>query len=274
MSDAPGWLIESMAKHLPPSGATLRLLDIGGAAAAHLAGRRDDLIVTSLQRTHDSASTPDESMDAVTVVGALTSDLLAAGLRILRPGGRLIVVDADGQPDAGHVQTLEAAGYVRILVERPAESPDGSGVLLRGEKPHTTADTLARIRVASTRDDVLTDLDSYPGRYLHLLIRQSPNKPVWALREDEILTWQAIALLLPEGTALLAFSSLAKAVAFMQPAVLAGHIRDVNKVGRFSRETVQTWHTRLILNPPDVILTQYTQSLLVIDPATAETPDE
>ncbi|MDX2136615.1 MAG: hypothetical protein SF123_00850 [Chloroflexota bacterium] len=273
MSDTPGWLIDSMTKHLPPSGATLRLLDIGGAAGEHLTARRGDLDITAIQ-VIDAASIADDSMDAIAVVGVLSPSLLSAALRILRPGGRLIAVDAEGQPDAAHVQTLEGAGYVRILVERPAESPDGSGVLLRGEKAHTSADTLARIRVASARDDVLTDLSSYPGRYLYLLIRQSPNKPVWALRDGEILTWQAVMLDLPSGAMLLAFSSLAKAVAFMQPAILAGRIRDVNKVGKFSRETAQGWETSLLLNPSDEILARYTQSLLPIDPATAESPDE
>jgi len=274
VSDAPGWMFDALAKHLPPSGAMLRLLDIGGAARDHLTARRGDLDITVIQTSDDTTSIPDDSVDAITVVGAVSPALLAAALRILRPGGRLIAVDAAGQPDAAHVQTLEGAGYVRILVERPAESPDGSGVLMRGEKAHTSADALARIRVASSRDDLLTDLNSYPGRCLYLLIRQSPNKPVWALREGERLLWQAVTLMLPDGAALLAFSSLAKAVAFMQPAILAGRIRDVNKVGKFSRETAQRWETGLLLNPPDAILTQYTQFLLSIDPATAETPDE
>ena len=46
---------------------------------------------------------------------------------------------------------------------------------------------------------------------------------------------------------LLAFSSLPNAVAFMQPAVIAGTIKDVNKVAKFSRATAQDW--RVLINP-------------------------
>ncbi|MCA9907939.1 MAG: hypothetical protein KC519_04760, partial [Anaerolineae bacterium] len=124
------------------------------------------------------------------------------------------------------------------------------------------------------RDDLLTDLNRYPGRYLYLLIRQTPNKPVWALREGETLAWQAVALTVDDQTALLAFSSLAKAVAFMQPAVLADHIRDINKVGKFSVQTAHTWALPLLLNPDPALLAAYPQTLLTFDPATAEQPDE
>ncbi|MBE0691144.1 MAG: hypothetical protein IH587_13575, partial [Anaerolineae bacterium] len=134
--------------------------------------------------------------------------------------------------------------------------------------------TLARIRVAARHDDLLTDLDGYPGRYLYLLIRQTPNKPVWALRPGEALEWRAAALTIEGQTVLLVFSSLAKAIAFMQPAVLAGHIRDINKVGKFSVQTARAWKLSLLLNPDYALLADHPQTFLAIDPATAEQPDE
>lgn len=261
-----------IAKHLPPSGATLSVLDLGGAIGGALAALRADLDVTAAAADPAGWAVADDSIDAVVVFGQqLSPTLLQAALSALRPGGRLIALDPDGLPSAEQVETLTAAGYTRILVESAQAS---GGVLLRGEKAHTTADTLARIRVAAGRDDLLTDLNRYPGRYLYLLIRQTPNKPVWALRDGEALAWRAVALTVDDQTVLLAFSSLAKAVAFMQPAVLAGQIRDINKVGKFSVQTAHAWALPLLLNPDSGLLAEHPQTLLTIDPATAEQPDE
>lgn len=47
----------------------------------------------------------------------------------------------------------------------------------------------------------------------------------------------------------MAFTSLVKAVAFMQPAVLAGLIHDVNQMGKFRRETVEAWGRPVLVNP-------------------------
>src|SRR5262249_6389829 len=146
------------------------------------------------------------------------------------PGHRLVV-------------TLENAGYTRILVEPLS---DQGGVLMRGEKPHTTPDTMERIRQVAVRD-AESDLSTYSGRYVHLLIQQTPNKPAWKLQPGEKIEWRALALAQPSvgadetGRVALAFSSLPKAVSFMQPAVVAGAIRGVNKVAKFSRETAQGW---------------------------------
>ncbi len=71
---------------------------------------------------------------------------------------------------------------------------------------------------------------------------------------------------------LLAFSSLPNAVAFMQPAVIAGSLKDVHKVAKFSRTTAQTW--RLLINPAADVLSGREIVLVPIDPALAETPDE
>jgi hypothetical protein len=257
--------IEAMAKHLPPSGALLRLLDSGGQTGAALRHLRPDLEIALT--AEDEAS-----VDAITALDLpLDSAWLAGALRLLRPGGRLIIVQMQGAPSSDQVATLEQAGYVRILVEPALET---GGVLIRGEKAHTTEDTLARIRVAAERDDGYADLAHYPGRFVHVLIRQSPNKPAWALREGEAIEWRAAALDRGEASALIAFSSLSKAVAFMQPAVLAGRIRDIHKVGKFSVQTAQTWGLPLLLNPSDTLLIDAALTFFAVDPASAERPDE
>jgi hypothetical protein len=194
--------------------------------------------------------------------------------RALRPGGRLIVIDVTAAVEQGQVVRLEQAGYTRILVEPLPETPPGA--LMRGEKPHMTSDTLARIRASAQSDDLLTDLSTYPGRYVFLLIHQTPNKPVWSLREDEKLIWHAVTLASeqPAEPVLIAFSSLSKAVAFMQLAVLAGRIRDVNKVGKFRVETVRAWSLPLLLNPDDTVLRDRAQALLPVEAASAERSDE
>jgi len=75
-------------------------------------------------------------------------------------------------------------------------------------------------------------------------------------------------------TVLLAFSSLPKAVEFMQPAVLAGHILDVNKVAKFAWGVVQALPYPIMLNPSDEIFDTQPVVFVAVDPATAEAPDE
>src|SRR5690606_40606466 len=117
--------------------------------------------------------------------------------------------------------------------------------LFRSEKPHTAQRTIDRIAQVAGRDAAV-DLERYTGRYVHLLIRQTPNKPVWAMQPEDVIEWQAAAITGADGPALLAFSSLPKAVAFMQPAVVQGLIRDVNKVGKFRREVARSWTVPLL----------------------------
>lgn len=269
MSDARR-LIGAMARHLPPSASALRLLDLNGAAGAVLAPARDDLLLVSVTGFQWDVETG--SADAVTIVDVpLLPDLLAEALRALRPGGRLIALEAGGEIGSDRVVALEAAGFTRILVEAALEDDERAGVLMRGEKPHVTSDTHARIQVAAQLDRA-SEFEHYTGRYVYLLIRQMPNKPAWALAPDEAVTWEAVAVEQGGTLTLLAFSSLPKAVAFMQPAVLAGTIRDVNKVAKFRRERLSD--RAALLNPA---LEQVSGAAVVavsVDPTAAETPDE
>ena len=160
---------------------------------------------------------------------------------------------------------------MRILVE-PAL--DELGVLIRGEKPHVTADTLERIQSVAQADTDSLDLNGFKGRYVHLLIQQRPNKPVWKLTKGEKLSWRAAAISRDPTPILLGFSSLPKAVAFMQTAVLEGIIRDINKVGKFSKATAHNWDWDIILNPTPESVRREQITTVDIDPATAEAPDE
>lgn len=263
-------LTEAMVKHLPPSASQLSLLDVNGKAREILEKHRPDLAITVVEGSEWGV--PPQAFDAVTAFDDdLRGDLLDAALNALRPGGRLIVMSTTGDPGEHQVKTLEQYGYTRILVETGAECPLPVGVLMRGEKPHVTEDNNARVRVAADQDDDAQTLDVFRGRYVLLLIRQTPNKPAWAIRADEPVTWEAVTL---DG-ALLAFSSLPKAVAFMQPAVLAGKIQDVTKVAKFSKDTARAWPLPVRLNPaPDILSDGVTVDTLTVDPDSAETPDE
>jgi len=201
----------------------------------------------------------------------LSGALLQACLTALRPGGRLIALQSRGAVSEDHLRQLRDHGYVRILVE-PAL--DELGVLIRGEKPHATADTMARIQAVARADADTLDLKRFRGRYIHLLIQRQPNKPVWQMTPGEPIAWRAAAFQRESKPSLLGFSSLPKAVAFMQPAVLGGFIADVNKVGKFSVETAAAQEWNISLNPTPDSLTGETLTFIDIDPALAEAPDE
>jgi SAM-dependent methyltransferase len=265
-------LITAMAKHLPPSASALNLLDVGGETGTILASLRSDVVVIPASLAANTWQFAPDSMDALTLYDMLPdAALLAAGLRVLRPGGRLIIVNPASHFDEKYGHQLETAGYTRILVE-PAL--DDSGVLIRGEKPHTTLDTLARVHIVADRDADATPLSAYNGRFVHLLIQQTPNKPVWKLAPDEKITWHAAAVVVENETHLLAFTSLPKAVSLMQPAVVQGIIRDVNKVAKFSKATAQTWAMPVLLNPTLDQLRHNPILFVPIDPASAEVSDE
>ena len=169
------------------------------------------------------------------------------------------------------VAILESADYVRILVQPATEA---GGVLIRGEKPHITANTLERIQTVSTQDDDSVDWSEFRGRYVHLLIRQTPNKPVWKLSPDETIEWQAVTIQQDGNTSLLGYSSLPKCVEFMQSAVMAGWVQDVNKVGKFKKEVIQDLELAILINPTLDDVSAHPATWLPIDPNFAEAPDE
>ncbi|GAB4520141.1 MAG: hypothetical protein OHK0046_29950 [Anaerolineae bacterium] len=274
MSRLTRLMIEAMAKHLPPSTAQLRLLDVNGETGAVLTELRQDVEVQAVPG-QGWENVPPESVDAVVAYDYVLNDaFLSRAQSALRPGGRLIVVNSRGEVSEAIGQRLEDSGYTRILVETAVECPLPTGVLMRGEKPHTTDDTLARIQQVAGQEANMLDLASYKGRYVHLLVVETPNVPVWRRVEGTVIQWQAAALTIAGETVLLAFSSLPKAVSFMQPAVLANRIQDVNKVGKFSREAAQHWPQRVLLNPELHVLDGATVAFIPVDATTAETPDE
>ena len=262
-----------MAKHLPPSASTLHLLDLDGISGEILSEWRDDLEIHPLPPAEISqCSFCSNSLDAAVAYDIeLTSDLLDLVLDGLRPGGRFIALQSRDSVSESHPRQFSDQGYVRILVE-PAL--DGLGVLLRGEKPHVTADTLDRIQSVAQADSDSLDLEQYRGRYLHLLIQQQPNKPTWKMTPADSISWRAIAIERESEPILLVFSSLPKSVGFLQPAVLAGVIQDVNKVGKFSRATAADWAWKSILNPTLESVRHQTFVTVGIDPSTAEAADE
>ena len=271
-------MIEAMAKHLPPSASRLRLLDVNGEAYPVLRQLRADLdAVSVLGQVDQWPPIEPGSADAVLAYAyALNDAFLAAALDALRPGGRLIVVQPRGQVSGAPGVRLEGAGYVRILVEQAISNGDGGGVLIRGERAHTTADTLARVRLVAENDGELMTLDDYAGRYLHLLVRQTPNLPPWKRQPDQVLEWKAVAVRASGDSepVLLAFSSLPRAVSFMQPAVMASALYDINKVAKYRRQTVAGWSNPLLINPTLALLDDVDVILLPVDPAAAEAPDE
>ena len=265
--------VSVMAKHLPPSASTLRLLDIDGRSGAMLAETRPDISLRRLPAAElPQADLASGSQDAIVAYDIPLCDIpLDAALKALRPGGRFIAVHSRGRVSENLGRTLEKNGFVRILVE-PAL--DDLGILIRGEKPHVSAQTAARIRAVADADGNALTLESYRGRFVHLLIQQRPSKPAWQLEANESLTWRAAAIEKDGQTFLLGYSSLPKAVAFMQPAVLAGLIRDVNKVAKFNLATARAWPWGLLLNPSLAALQGADLIYLTIDPASAEAPDE
>ena len=201
----------------------------------------------------------------------LSEPLLKSCLSALREGGRLIALQPRGAVNERHWRLLQDHGYVRMLIE-PAL--DELGVLIRGEKPHATTDTRARIQSVAHGDGDALDVAHFRGRYFHLLIQQHPNKPVWKLAPGEEIAWRAAAIRRDSTPVLLGFSSLPKAVGFMQPAVLAGFISDINKVGKFKVERARALEWSIILNPTLDSLRSQALAFVDIDPSLAEAPDE
>lgn len=256
-------------KQLPPSGAQLLALDVGGRLAS-LKELRPDVRFTPVSL--NPADWPPALLGADAVAAwdvRLTPALLEAAWRVLRPGGRLIVANPLQRFDTRYGATLTNTGFVRLLIEPLSEA---GGLLLRGERPHTSSDTTARIRTVASADSPAQTLETYRGRFVHVLVYQTPNLPPWKLAPGTVVTWQAVTT---QGVPprLLVFSSLPKAVAFMQPAVLQGRLSGVNKVPKYRREVVMSWRCEVAFNPT---LDELKDDLarLTIDPALAEVPDE
>jgi SAM-dependent methyltransferase len=261
-------------RHLPPSASELRLVDAGGGVGAALANERADLAVLGAAGADGLARLPEASADAVTFLGAAEDALREQALRVLRPGGRFIAIDPAGKPSAEHVAALERAGFTRVLVEAAVVEPQAQGVLMRGERPHTTADTLARVEGVAGRDAAFTDWSAFRGRYVHVLVRVMPDKPDWTRAPDEPVQWLAAAVEQEGRPALLAFSSLPNAVAFMQQAVLAGALPGINKVGKFTRAEAEQWPQTLLFNPAPAVLSGGRALTVPLDPARAVTGEE
>lgn len=345
--------VHEMARHFPPSGATLRLLDIGcgpANSALELLRLRPDVCIIGLDRSRGmlrqaqqvvriaseggrvqlaeadacQLPLPANSLDAITahsVYYLLSPEakpaFLTEALRVLRPGGRLIMLDPAAIPYplsvihrapraalsvlAWHAvsrtherltpqsiaRTLGTAGFARVLGERAVE---GCGVLSRGEKPfinqtpvERTADVAALDEDSATTNlqiiHPVTGFDQVRGRNLFLLIQQTPNKPVWTLKPGELITW-GVATASDNGVPVaLAFTSLPKAVAFMQPAVIAGVLIGINKVAKFDRSVAARWDFPIVLNPTLDALRESSRyklpgALIGIDPQTAVTGEE
>ena len=265
--------VMAIAKHLPPSAARLQLVDIGRDSARILGEQRADLEIHPLPaKGLHLAKLPADSVDAVVACDIeLTAALFKSIREMLRPGGRFIAVLPTAQVSKSYVTCLEEHGYARILVEAAV---DGLGVLIRGEKAHHHQHTWRRIQAVARVDDDLLDLRLFKGRYVHLLIRQRPNKPVWKLGAGEKIRWHALAIQRGDDKILLAFSSLPKAVGFMQPAVAAGDIYDINKVGKFDKAQALDWRWSAILNPKADAIHQQRLAFVEIDPTAAAAPDE
>ena len=263
--------IESMAKHLPPSASTLRLLDVGAVAGETLHTIRQDIDAIPVSWNAEDWDVPSGSADAIMAYDRyLDPYFLEKSLDILRPGGRLIVTLPHEIALRSFGWRLERFGYTRLLVEYISGS---KGVLIRGEREHTTPDTLARIKSTARRDIQMSDLNTYTGRYLYLLIQQTPNLPPWKLNPRERIRWDAVAIDY-DTPAFLAFSSLPKAVSFMQPAVLSGRIRDVHKIPKFSMEAAHHWHYYVMINPSLEDIADYDITSIEVQPDSAEAPDE
>jgi hypothetical protein len=231
------------------------VLALDSAAAGELEPAAADLQLVSPARVRfDPAALPfrDAAFDGL-VAARLIVSALPALARALRPGGRFIAL-VPIQAPADWLARLAQAGFVHLY----AESGAGSA-LVRGERPPEAArpvDRLAALagagsaagslRVVKPRAGDLAGL----GRHVHLLIAQSPNRPPWQVEPGERLEWRT-PIWSASGQAAVApaFSSLVKAVQFMQAAVLAGAAPGINKIGKFPAAAAQDWPFHLAINP-------------------------
>lgn len=294
-------MIREVIKHLPPSGEHLQLVSIGLPHLALLIRRyRPDVRVTP---SHDIQLVSSDSVDAIIADGTAP---LTECRRILRFGGRLIVLVAAGsgkaykfsnprlaltlyhlqrapapQPNlAAAAKPLEQAGFSRILAEN---IHNNRLILIRGEKPYPLGTpTLARSASISQNYAILNVINGHlwheiKARFVFLLIRQTPNQPIWHDSRD-MLKWEAVGITLVTGeTIVFAFTSLPQAVSFMQRAVLGQLIEGVNKIPKFRLTTAVEWAFPAWVNPSFEDLQSIEMTAITtipIEPTTAEEPDE
>lgn len=219
------------AKHLPPSAALPVVLALDSQAEQACDPERVTLAAA-------------DAGDVDAILAYHWPEPLPALHDRLRPGGRLILILSDTTTDLAEgvtrLDALQAGGFIHCLIE---SQPEG-GWLCRGERP--PAEQVATRLLTLAAGGALVDASPRV-----VLIRQTPNKPVWRLQPDERLVWEAATVIDPVtgAPALLVFSSLIKAVAFMQPAVLTGFLVDINKTARFAADRIAAWELPVILNP-------------------------
>lgn len=234
------------AKHLPPSAGAPRVWVVGGTP--------------DLPPNLDLRPTPEPNLDAV--VGWATPDRVPDLAALLRPGGRLILAAPPTHTAPSLLHALQTAGLIHALVE---DHP--TGTLYRAESP-PHGDTLTRVRV-------LNQTGPATSPFVFLLVRQTPNKPAWKLTPTDTLVWEAATLHHPGQTELLAFTSLTRAVGFMQAAILNRWLTGVNKVGKFPAALAATWPHPLCLNPDfETVRALPLGPLCAVDPHTAITGEE
>jgi hypothetical protein len=264
-------LIETIIKHLPPSASSPQVLDVNGMTGDLLSQLRPDVCIIPVSGDVSAWQFAQNQFDAVIAMEYILNDrFLRMVLPILRHGGRLIIANSRASMTlAQYGNRLETMGYVRILIEDiPLES--SKGVLMRGEKAHITDDTHQRIQTVARNEAEFIPLSDYTGRFVHILIRQTPNKPPWRLSPDDIIQWDAVTI----NGMIIGFSSLPKAVSFMQPSVLMNKLYGVNKVAKFTRDRVHDWGRAVIINPPLTIWDDAQSGFISLNPYDAEAPDE
>lgn len=217
------------AKHLPPSVGRPRVWALDEAAAAELPAEIE------VGRPGEAEA---GEWDAIVGYAPPTPRDLARWFKHLRPGGRLILADR-AEPEA-LLSALTSAGYIHCLVEPRDDAPS----LYRGERP-PFGSSVERVQSISNLQSPT------PTSFVFLLIHQTPNKPAWTQAPDEKIEWQAATVRDPANgqPTLLAFSSLVKAVAFMQTAVREQWLTGVSKIGKFRAEAAQAWSLPYTLNP-------------------------
>ena len=230
------------APHLPPSAALPIVLALDPQAEAALASYVEG--GSGGGEPGQAVAAPADARDVDALLACRWPEDLAASRDRLRPGGRLIILLSNTTSEIEHgerrLAELHQHGYIHCLIET---LPAG-GWLCRGERPplHSGAQRLAGLA---------SSIEAGSARALVVLVKQTPNKPAWRLEPGERRVWEAARLVDPSTgePALLTFTSLVKAVAFMQPAVLAGLLTGINKTGRYALEQVEAWGLPLVVNP-------------------------